>query len=712
MMAGAILGACTSGGSKGPQATLKPTLELRQVDGGTVAFQSGQPVPDFGRQPRARIDLDGSWHFLADTLDDQLTFADRATAQQALTLEAGPRLDPSFDETGWSLLAVPGTFTPPPQARNTGGWYRRRFTVPSTFPDHASVRFQSADYIADVWVNGKYAGYHEGGTTPFALDVGGLLRRGATNAITVRVSRPELGTRLDIVPWGLTDWWEYGGIKGDVWVEGEPDLETVRADVVPHLDGADVYLVIRNRGPRVDDARLELQVLPAEVTDSNRLDPDALSLAAAGLPPLLDRSIDLGAFFPETVRKVDSPFAVRHADLWTPARPALYVLHAAITVDGLLQDQLYDSFGLRQVQVDRSAPRLLLNGDPVAFHGVAIHDEQVGPSAPGGPPAGGPATTAEAYLSQLIQAGEVNADLVRADHNPPNPMLVMLADRLGFAVWEEIPLYHSTPETFQLAMARGIPQQMLSEMDLRDQNHPSVLFHGLANESQGQAERVAALTTLRDLDRRLDGTRLTGQAAYGYDPEDPTSQPLDVVGYTFYPGVFYDRPLDAATIRQALEQMHATYPSKPVMILEFGRWADSAADEPEQARVFQVTYGEMSRVLDDRQDGFVGGAVWWSLNDYWTERPGIEVEHFGLFRPDGSPRPVQAAVAQAYAASTAAPAPPTQRQVVSGGQAIPLGQPGRRARLGLLLLYGLGFPTALMLALLALVGSRRGGRKA
>jgi len=92
--------------------------------------------------------------------------------------------------------------------------------VPADWLDHSSLKFASADYVADVWLNGRYLGYHEGGSTPFALDAGSAVERGATNTLLVRVARPELGTRLDVVPWGLTDWWDYGGITGAVWLEG------------------------------------------------------------------------------------------------------------------------------------------------------------------------------------------------------------------------------------------------------------------------------------------------------------------------------------------------------------------------------------------------------------------------------------------------------------------------------------------------------------
>jgi glycosyl hydrolase family 2 len=368
-----------------------------------------------------------------------------------------------------------------------------------------------------------------------------------------------------------------------------------------------------------------------------------------------------------------------------------------------VEDQIYETFGLRQMKVDSSAPRLLLNGNPVSFHGVALHDERQTP-ADAGHPAGGPLTSITDAFDLIRQAQDVNADFIRADHHPANPLLLTLADRLGLAVWEEIPLYHYTPETFQIALDRGIAQQMLAEMVLRDMNHPAVLFHGLANESSGGADRASALATLRNLDRQLDGTRLTGQAAYGYDAADSSSDNLDVAGYTFYPGVFYGGSLDRASIGLSLERFHARYPRKPIMVMEFGRWADSAGEEAEQARVFQVTYAELSARLDTQPGGFIGAAVWWNLNDYWTQRPGLQVEHFGLYRPDGSMRPVGTLVAQSFAFDSAVRPPrPPGRRILSGGEGAVVGRPGASRLLLGLLAYAVGLPTVLVGALIVLL---------
>lgn len=689
------------------QAQLRPTLEVRQVEGGQAAFQAGLPMPTFSFQPRQRVSLDGSWRFQPQAFDSDVSLADRSSVSRALIQAAGARLRDDFDDSSWTAVSVPGTFSAPPDGRAVSGWYRLRFRAPELLDGLATLKFLSVGYVADVWLNGRYLGYHEGAWTPFALDASEAVRAGAVNTLVVRVDNPAWGTRLDIVPWGLTDWWSYGGITGSVWLEAVPEISVVRADVTPHLDGADVSVVVQNRGLDADEIHLTVEVLPAAVTEANVADPDPRSLVPARATPIFSQVLGLDPLSSTAVRRVGAAFVMRFADHWSPASPALYVLRVALHSGGIPTDEVYETFGLRQVRVDASAPRILLNGEPVAFHGVALHDEKVSPAVEDRP-AGGLLRDPLDALDQLRRARDVNADFIRADHHPANPLLLTLADRIGFAVWEEIPLYHFTPQTFQIAMRRGIAQQMLSEMILRDMNHPSVLFHGFANESTGQQERTAALAALHQLDRRLDGTRLTGQAAYGSDPDDPTSGPLDVAGCTLYYGVFYGGPLDAATVGAALDRIHARHPRKPVLVLEFGRWADSVQEEAEQVRVFSVTYPELSRRFGTLANGFVGAAVWWTLDDYWTQRPGLQVEHFGLYRPGGTVRPAGNTAAEAFRVEAIAGERPPGRRIVSGGQAMPAGRTGAGRQFVLLLLYALALPAAGLGGLVILL--LRGGR--
>src|SRR5438270_8127005 len=160
----------------GGRADLAPTLSFQDEPGGPVAFQSGQPVPTFDRQPRPSLQLDGKWRFDPERVDTALSLADRKRSLKGLTNELGRRAEALYDDSGWSTLSVPGTFNPPPDRTETGGYYRLDFLVPNQWSGrYAMLKFGAVRYIADVWLNDHYLGYHEGGDTPFALD--------ATNAI-------------------------------------------------------------------------------------------------------------------------------------------------------------------------------------------------------------------------------------------------------------------------------------------------------------------------------------------------------------------------------------------------------------------------------------------------------------------------------------------------------------------------------------------------
>jgi hypothetical protein len=717
LLVASLLAGCAGAGLTG--GTLSPTLKLDEIGGGTLAVQNGIPVPTFDWQPRERIDLGGVWRVQREELDTDLSLTDRATALAEISARADGRQEPGYDDARWQTLAVPGTLNMPP-AGETGGWYRRSFNVPPSWADRAiTLKFDAVNYIADVWLNGRYLGYHEGGYTPFAFDVTAALRPGERNVLAVRVDNPAWGTRTDIVPWGLGDWWNYGGITQPVWLEAASALQVARADVVPHLDGADVSVVVWNERdvaarptpppsptpsptptptptptpggtplvsapgapeptgasptasattvgpapggvtgngstapgptptPRPSGAILRVDVLPAQVTPDNVTSPDARRLVPGFPLPLASATVGVNPPGPGGSVIAHTAFLFGGAYHWSPSFPALYVLHVTLTAPDGSQDELWTTFGLRRITVDPTAARLLLNGGAVMFHGVGLHDEAILAGSTPGTYTGTPATDADGLLAVLDRARQVGASLLRTGHTPANPLMLMLADRLGFGVWEEIPLYHFTPATFTATMGRGIPQQMLTEMDLRDMNHPSVLFHGLSNESIGGTERTRALTALAGLDREVDGTRLVGQAAYGSQPDDPTQAPLDVAGFTFYYGVFYETDAAAGTAT-AVEEAHRANPGKPILALEFGRWANGTDGATRQLGVFQATYPQLDARRDTLKQGFVGAAVWWTLEDFLTMRPGISIEQFGLFTPTGSPRPVASAVTAAY----------------------------------------------------------------
>ena len=176
-----------------------------------------------------------------------------------------------FDDGRWAPIAVPGTLNAPPDEAEVDGWYRTRFRIPADWQGSAiTLKFGSVNYIADVWLNGEWLGYHEAGPTPFAFDATPLAAAGSANLLAVRVDNPTWGTRTDIVPWGLGDWWNYGGITGPVWLEAAPSLHVARADIVPHLDAADVSVLVERAalagGAQAGASAGAEDALPAEAT--------------------------------------------------------------------------------------------------------------------------------------------------------------------------------------------------------------------------------------------------------------------------------------------------------------------------------------------------------------------------------------------------------------------------------------------------------------
>ncbi len=687
--------------------SLAPTLSVVDVEGTSVAMQDGIPVPSFGFQPRPRVDLSGTWRVQRLALDTALSMADRGTSLAAIEREARGRQLAGYDDRTWASVDVPGSFDPPPDRSGGGAWYRRSFAVPAGWAGSAiTLKFGAVNYVADVWLDGRWLGYHEGGATPFAFPIERVARAGVTHVLALRVDVPAWGTRMDVVPWGLADWWNFGGIVQPAWIEASAPVAAARADVVPGTGGARVSIVVQNRGREPAAGEVEIAFLPAAVDSAGILDPDPRAMVPASAVPVAVRNLATGTLAPGGVRVLAGDLPVSEPSRWGIGAPRLYVARVTVTTGGTA-DELMESFGLRQIDVDRAASRLLVNGTPTTLAGVAIPDQELILDADGRPVSARPLAVPAPALAALRRAQQVGATLLRTGHLPAEPALLMLADRLGLAAWEELPLSHYPTLALTIAMGRGIPQQMLQEMVLRDMNHPSVMFYGLTNESTGGEVQAGALERLRGLLHALDPSRLVGQADYAFDPASSTSASLDVAGFTFYHGVFYGAEPVGGT-RDALVAAHRRFPEQPIAILEFGTWADPPDGPARQVRIMEETGGQLAARATNHDGGYVSVMVWWTLDDYFTMQPRLAIEQFGLFAPDGSPRPVAAAAASLFGSVTRPSDLPAPDDREIAGQAAPGGS-SSYADVSLLLAYvafALGFAAlvlsgALMLAIRA-----------
>ena len=647
--------------------SLPATLELRTVDGVAVPFQLGMAVPDFEPQERPVLSLAGPWKKNRVRMDHDLSLSAR-TREVIGAIEAleGYRYAEDYDDAGWPVHVFPavepamsGSEDEPPETYHDGVWYRRRVTIPADWAGRP-VRLVclGANYVFDLWVNGQWIGYHEGGYTPFAMDLTGSLRPGEENTLAIRVDKPMVGDRQDTVPsWFLMDWWSYAGVIQDLYLESPPPVHVVRADVVPegYNGRMTVSVVVRNDTDAERDVTVDLRVLATDPDAWGYLtDPRPASIAGneVELLGVTSHTVRVAA---RNMRAVRTLLKIPSPDRWTPAEPNLYVLETTATAEGLAPDIHFSQFGIRSVA--RENGKVRVNGRAAFLPGVARHEEW---------PDTGRTARWDRIRADLAAIKDLNALFLRSGHYPNHVYTYLLADRLGLAVYAEIPVYWMLGRNWEDQAVRQIHRQMFRELVLSNFNRPSILFWGLSNECPFLfRDDILAYNTMLADDVRAnypDGRLLSQSPAAGsaWPVAAPTQAPLDVAGWTLYYGVFYGDEITAETL-DFLNAHAERYPDYPVVATEFGSWAKTAEQEAEQARVFSETweaFAQKAALLPDgtvNEDGNLAACSWWCAFDWYTKN-GLPdfvadfLQSMGLIRMDRAGRkPAADALAAAYA---------------------------------------------------------------
>ena len=210
---------------------------------------------------------------------------------------------------------------------------------------------------------------------------------------------------------------------------------------------------------------------------------------------------------------------------------------------------------------------MLLNGRAARFVGLNRHEEW--------PDTGRTTTDLDRLAADLRRVRDTGATLLRTAHYPNSAMTYLLADRIGLAVIEEIPMWWTDAYAFADQERRRIADQMWREMIFRDRNRPSVIAWSAVNEARAPNARAAYLNRLvRDLRLGYPDGRLVTQSAAADRPgaDDPSRHQVDVAGYTVYAGTFDDDEPAGVTRRVSnfLAEVHAAAPQQPVWVTEFG----------------------------------------------------------------------------------------------------------------------------------------------
>jgi beta-glucuronidase len=603
-----------------------PTFSVKKIGENLVPFQNEVPFSGYELQEKhTYLDLAGVWQKERVAVNHGLSLEAR-NDQTIIKIEdeSGGRYKPDYDDSSWSKMQIPGIENPPPDRYQDGAWYRKVVSIPGDFKGkYIKLNFEGANYVTDVWINGKWVGSHEGGYGPFSFDVTAYVKYGEKNLIAVRVDNiPWLAKRdvpgeaprnnKDIVPFKTCDWWNYGGITRDVYLEAVPNVNIVRADVVSEIlseEKAKVItkVVVYNYSNTVNSVKLDIAAYETNINEGNILEMDVKKIT--------DFQRKVGEVDTDTSLKLE-PFEVKvlevevpmtQAELWTPENPKLYSLGVRVKKGSRVYDECYTQFGLREIKVDSKDCKLLLNNQPVFLSGFARHE--VYPGTTGGEYYAG----IKGIYEDMLLLKELNSNFLRTAHYPNHPATYILADRVGLLIWEEIPVFWFGSEEFDLQRTqRLVAKQMWLEMIYRDYNSPAIVFWSTCNECGATKERIDFIKDLYDEAYLIDGTRLVVQSAVGKDTRDKTHSVCDLIGITSYFGIFYDNDYYEDTSK-ALDELHEFMPEKPVLLTEFGVWSEmDLSNAANQVEVAMDTYDAA------KEKDFVCGVTWWCAFNWHT----------------------------------------------------------------------------------------------
>ena len=659
----AVFVAATSGAQI---ASLPATMTLRHIDSVTVPFQNGIPVPSFEPQHRPTVDLAGTWRKLRFQTDHNLTLGKRdAAGYAAIVTEAAGKFLPSYADSSWETKTLPGAenimnaYEHRPEYYENAVWYRRTFPAHDSLKGRTAIlKFLAVNYVADVWLNGTYLGWHEGGYTPFAFDVTPVIRFDTVNVLAVRVDNPpwnpgqSSGTnrRIDIVPYYTVDWFNYTGIIHEVLVEFPDSVSIPRVDVVP-LDTQGtlkVNVALRNRGTQDQTVDVAIRVYEASMAPGTIDSPYPADLIgpSAGVSGTTQASVTVAR---DSCRAWKTMVTVASPKLWSPKDPNLYIMKVTVSQSGRVLDEFATQFGIRTVTT--SGSRLLLNGKIVYLPGIARHEDH---------PLYGRSIPRDVVASDLRTVKSLNVALLRTAHYPNHPYTYMMADRLGLTVMEEIPVWWFDTDlawTIQNGL-RHIHTQMFREMVFRDYNRPSIIFWSTCNECMAITGRQQFILNVNtELDGQYPDGRLVTESAAADRPgaSDPTQAACDVAGWTMYFGIFHGGTYYGGT-RQFLQDAHANQPDKPIIDTEFGYWSsENGSSSQTQLVVLDSTFMAFSEftAVDTagavNPSGFLAATTWWTAFDWYTSQQAGGYESMGVYHMDRTTaKPVAAALAATY----------------------------------------------------------------
>jgi len=498
--------------------------------------------------------------------------------------------------TGWADIQVPGEWVMQgfKVAPGKAAGYRRTFNIPGDWNgNRIKLRCDGIYSGATVFINGKEAGRHIGGFTPFELDVTTLVKPGSENTISVAVLNEALADKLASGSQYASH--PLGGISRKIRLMALPEVNLSALRLATKFDQA-----FRN-------ATLEIE---AEATNEGTASLKDLHVALRlkapdGKPvPLSPDRVALEALKGRVSIPVAAPLK------WDNEHPRLYELTATLEAGDRVLETVKQRIGFRQVEVRGN--QMFVNNVPVKLHGVCRHEVH---------PLRGRSLTPELWRKDAELFREGNCNFIRTSHYPPAEEFIEACDELGMFVEVEAPFCWADNTALTKSQIPELMTRQELEMLEFYRNYPSVTHWSLGNESRNWGTYF--LPTAKLL-RQLDQTR-----PLNFSQFSPTGDAgFCDIGNHHYPGLSGPDKYAAAP--------------RPITFDEYCHLNSYNRRELATDPGLRDLWGQGLELMWEKMrksQGCLGGSIWAAIDDTFF-LPGGETVGYGTWGPiDGWRRP-------------------------------------------------------------------------
>ncbi|WP_435138744.1 glycoside hydrolase family 2 TIM barrel-domain containing protein [Formosa sp. A9] len=428
--------------------------------------------------------LDGMWKF---------QYSESASKRSTTFFKS------DFDASSWGEIPVPGNWelyghgvpnysnmeypfekNPPfiNDQQNGVGSYITNFSVPDSWQDReVYIQLGAVKSGFYIWVNGKEVGYSQDSKLPAEFNISPYIKAGK-NTLAVQVFKFTDGSYLED-----QDFWRLSGIQRDVLLFARPKVHIRDFFAKGTLD-ATYSTGIFN--------------LDVEVLNTSAKTKGSYILSYQ----LLD---DLG----QDVLHEDTSFKIKknaefikfQAEIpkvktWSAETPNLYQLVLSLkTASGTGLESIATKIGFRTSEIKNG--QLLVNGQPILLKGVNRHEHD---------PYFGHVVNKESMIADIKTMKQFNINAVRTSHYPNDPLWYSLCDEYGLYVYDEANIEShgmgyqpehtlaNKPEWKAAHVAR------ISNMVIRDKNHPSIIVWSMGNEAGTGPNFLAGYQAVKALD--------------------------------------------------------------------------------------------------------------------------------------------------------------------------------------------------------------------